>query len=159
MNENLGERFWSKVNKDTESGCWEWIAATSVFGHGRYKINGKLYSPHRIVLDIWEEKVEVCHKCDNPRCVKPSHLFVGTKKDNMNDAKNKGRLTKINKDGILFKGTNNSKKVMCVETGCVYNSFEEAGRLNNISGSIVSRIVNKKNKKKISSINFKLIRI
>jgi hypothetical protein len=77
------------------SGCLEWQGATSKRGHGRIKFKGKLYLPHRIVLEHvlgpLPRHVLACHRCDNPRCVEPTHLFPGTYRDNQIDAIEKGR--------------------------------------------------------------------
>jgi hypothetical protein len=80
---------------DHPKGCWEWQAAKSSFGHGRAKIGGKLYSPHRLAYEkrfgpIPAGKM-VLHKCDNPSCVNPDHLFIGTARDNVRDMMSKGR--------------------------------------------------------------------
>lgn len=87
------ERFFSKVNK-TER-CWEWTAALRN-GYGAFKINKKIYSAHRVSWELANGKIPanlfVCHKCDNPKCVNPDHLFLGTRSDNMKDAFKKGRL-------------------------------------------------------------------
>lgn len=89
----LGERFWSKVNK-TES-CWIWIAGKSN-KYGNFNFNGKQYRVHRL---MWESLygpiphgMVICHKCDNPPCCNPDHLFIGTQKDNIQDAARKGRI-------------------------------------------------------------------
>jgi hypothetical protein len=88
----LGEKFWSRVNKtDT---CWVWTAGKSN-KYGDYYFNGKHFRVHRLV---WEsihgpipEKMVICHKCDNPPCCNPDHLFMGTQKDNVQDALKKGK--------------------------------------------------------------------
>ena len=88
------ERFFEKINKN-KNGCWEWTAATSTKGYGRFKINGRLYLAHRISFIIHKGslgKSLACHSCDNPKCVNPSHLFKGTQSTNMIDCFKKGRL-------------------------------------------------------------------
>lgn len=84
-----------------ENGCWEWQGATTKKGYGRVKIDSKLYSPHRVtawsmglVESLSDPKRAACvlHRCDNPKCVNPSHLFVGTLVDNMQDCSRKGRI-------------------------------------------------------------------
>jgi hypothetical protein len=80
---------------DHPKGCWEWQAAKSSFGHGRAKIGGKLYSPHRLAYEKHFGPIPtgkmVLHKCDNPSCVNPDHLFIGTARDNVRDMMSKGR--------------------------------------------------------------------
>lgn len=92
----IKERFWAKVNKEVDTDCWEWSAAKSTFGYGRFKVKGKLESPHRISYELSYGKIPkglfVCHTCDNPSCVNPDHLFSGTRSDNMKDCASKGRL-------------------------------------------------------------------
>ncbi len=110
------DRFWNKVEK-TE-GCWNWIAAKSLKGHGRFRIDGKLYSPHRLVYE-WEhgeipEGMLVCHHCDNPSCVRLDHLFLGTSSDNMKDAYDKGRLSHWK--GIRAYGEQHGHSKMTNET-------------------------------------------
>lgn len=84
--------------KQSESGCLEWQGASGMKGHGRINYCGKLYSPHRVIYaanhgDIPPGRL-VCHSCDNPRCVNPSHLFLGTYRDNVLDMHSKGRAAK-----------------------------------------------------------------
>ncbi len=91
----LGDRFWNKVKKT--DGCWEWLGAHSKFGHGRFRINGKLELPHRLVYQeafgLIPAGMLICHHCDNPKCVNLLHLFLGSYSDNLRDAIHKGRKT------------------------------------------------------------------
>ena len=91
------ERFWEKVDK-CENGCWEWRVYTSD-GYGRIDNDGKNMLSHRLSYEIHHPltqpiqdiKLFVMHSCDNPKCVNPAHLSLGTHQDNMADMKNKGR--------------------------------------------------------------------
>lgn len=95
----ISDRFWSKVNKHTASGCWLWTAAT-IRGYGQISshVNGKkrpVYA-HRLAWELTNGPIEnglfVLHKCDVPLCVNPAHLFLGTQQQNLEDARQKGRL-------------------------------------------------------------------
>lgn len=89
------ERFWRKVDKRGPDDCWEWVGSLSVRDYGRMKVCGKLVQAHRLSYEIANgaipDGIFVCHKCDNPKCVNPSHLWLGTHRDNMQDARRKGR--------------------------------------------------------------------
>ncbi len=90
----LQERFWAKVER-LES-CWQWKAAVAGrLGYGYMYVNGRLEYAHRISWALHVSEIPpglwVLHKCDNPKCVNPSHLFLGTAKDNSQDMKRKGR--------------------------------------------------------------------
>ena len=95
MDERYIKNFWKKVDKKDNSSCWIWIGAHCNHGYGQMRINNKMKMAHRISWIIHfgniPEGLEVCHKCDNPECVNPSHLFLGTHQDNMDDRKSKGR--------------------------------------------------------------------
>lgn len=102
----VGARFWAKIEK-TQT-CWIWKAGKTPAGYGRFKIKGTLYSPHRLVYEWFigpiPEGFDVCHHCDNPSCVNPAHLFVGTRSDNMHDAFDKGRLISFAKNRKPMRG-------------------------------------------------------
>ena len=86
-------KFWSKVAK-TPGGCWEWSGARDQSRYGIIRINGKNYYTHRLSMSLAGHDIAglfVCHHCDNPPCVNPNHLFLGTHQDNMTDKMNKGR--------------------------------------------------------------------
>jgi len=83
--------FENKVDKDVEGDCWEWIGCRTPQGYGQFM---QQYS-HRIAYELYNETnigpYHVLHTCDNPSCVNPEHLFLGTHADNMLDMKTKGR--------------------------------------------------------------------
>lgn len=88
----IAPRLWAKVEK-TE-GCWNWVGATA-HGYGRIGVNGRTDGAHRVswVLAYGSipDGLYVLHRCDNRRCVRPDHLFLGTAKDNSQDMGSKGR--------------------------------------------------------------------
>lgn len=88
-------KFFSRVEPIMDDrGCWEWSGARSVSGYGQMYASGKMWMAHRIsiVLAGYEPGIlYVCHHCDNPSCVNPSHLFLGTCLDNTIDRVSKGR--------------------------------------------------------------------
>ncbi len=91
----LGVRFWSKVSKGDY--CWQWEAAKTPKGYGVFVHEGKAQLAHRLVLENGGLSVEgkvVRHSCDNPSCVRPSHLRLGSYQDNSDDMVSKGRQAK-----------------------------------------------------------------
>lgn len=103
----IEQRFWKRVNKagpimpHMTTPCWVWTGSTNGKGYGHIGVGkNKLTLVHRLSytlhLGAIPEGMFVCHKCDNPQCVRPDHLFIGTVKDNVADMISKGRqvLTK-----------------------------------------------------------------
>lgn len=99
------DRFWRSVKKTPS--CWLWSASTDTNGYGQIKHNGKAVTVHRFSYELHKGKIPkgnwygttcVMHKCDNPRCVNPGHLILGTQQENLKDRDSKGRLaSKINR--------------------------------------------------------------
>lgn len=90
------ERFWTFVDKSGD--CWNWTALKNDQGYGKFVIRNKQIFAHRfsyqLANGVIPEGLFVCHHCDNPSCVRPSHLFVGTIQDNTADCVAKGRNSK-----------------------------------------------------------------
>jgi hypothetical protein len=90
--------FWSKVEKTNT--CWIWTGSKVPRGYGTLSWGKRIINAHRIAWTLTFDRIPsglfVCHKCDTPSCVNPSHLFLGTARDNTQDALRKGRLKSPN---------------------------------------------------------------
>lgn len=96
MRPNTEADFWARVVK--EDGCWRWVGAIDRGGYGRFTVRRRAIRAHRYAWEAVNGPVPtglcVCHHCDNPRCVRPDHLFVGTYADNNRDRDAKGRTAR-----------------------------------------------------------------
>lgn len=99
---SLPEQFWSKVTVGKEDDCWLWTAATGGGGYGKIHTRGRYLQAHRVAWELTSgmipEGANVLHGCDQPLCVNPTHLSLGSFKDNTRDMINKDRHPRIKKD-------------------------------------------------------------
>jgi hypothetical protein len=103
------ERFWNFVDKDGPipkhvphlGPCWLWTGAIRERGYGAFNLSGKAERAHRVsfLFAFGEPNGLVLHRCDNRACVRPSHLFTGSNKENTEDARWKGRLARGERHG------------------------------------------------------------
>jgi hypothetical protein len=102
------QRFWAKVDKSaSDDACWIWQAATNDYrgGYGQFGVGDRKHHhnrpAHRVAYEITfgviPPDLYVCHRCDNPRCVNPAHLWLGTQLDNVRDMMRKNRQNHTNK--------------------------------------------------------------
>lgn len=92
------ERFWAAVDRSDPDGCWVWTGRRH-HGYGVTTVTGRDEGAHRVSYTLAvgpiPDGLGVLHHCDNPPCVRPSHLFVGTQADNNRDMEQKGRAPKV----------------------------------------------------------------
>jgi hypothetical protein len=156
------EMFETLVEKHP-SGCWLWKFGRTTAGYGFKRINKKFYYAHRLSWELKNGPIPkglfVCHKCDNPPCANPDHLFVGTCKENVWDALKKGRLHKqaetfrrLWRDSVFKRGENNSGHKLTneqvIEMRRLHSEekwgYKRLHRHFKISFGVAQRIINRK---------------
>lgn len=89
--------FWANVKK-TKHGCWTWTGMRTAYGYGQFTLLGRKVYAHRLAYELKKGRIPqgliVCHTCDNPGCVRPAHLFAGSRLDNNRDCSAKMRTGK-----------------------------------------------------------------
>lgn len=96
--------FWSKVDKSTANGCWLWVGCVRPNGYGWFNFHRTPMNAHRVAYMLANgveipKGMDVCHSCDVRNCVNPAHLWLGTRKDNVDDMHAKNRALKARGEG------------------------------------------------------------
>ncbi len=143
MNE---QHFWSKVRQT--DGCWEWTGTKDRDGYGTYGMTpGRTRKAHRLVWALTHgdlpTDMQVCHTCDNPSCVNPAHLFLGTCADNMRDKVIKGRANQVREKNNHAKLTMEDAEQIRILRGRGMKLQEIAVQFG-ISIALVSNVANRK---------------
>lgn len=143
----VSKRFWAKVNQngpmpyDPALGCcWVWIGHL-VNGYGQLTIKGKRFiGTHRWSLEqsLGKSlgKLHALHKCDNPACVRPSHLYAGTHQDNMRDAVNRHRMRNVS---VKLEDSDARKIRLLAASGVRYKDIASQFRVNPSTISLLVR--------------------
>jgi hypothetical protein len=181
MKKSISNRFWSKVNKNGSAPlhypalgqCWEWTGSKIPGGYGTLRISRELGAKlaHRIsyLLNIGDiahnesyHGICVLHKCDNPGCVNPEHLFLGTNQDNMDDMviKNRQNKAKGYANGMLTRPERRPRGELhglakFTEEDVLYIRSSSLSRVDlskkfNVNKSTIERIINRKTWKHIN---------
>lgn len=135
-------RFWRYVEK-TEN-CWLWVGLSKGHPYGTIKVGNRGVGAHRASYELhygaFERSLHVLHKCDNPRCVRPDHLFLGTHQANMKDRNKKGRFARLagekNGEHVLIE-----KQILKIRRSRPKVSVKELATLYGVSVACIEDVI------------------
>ena len=141
----IQERFEKYVSPEPNTGCYLWIGSLNTYGYGQFWCKGKNVLAHRASFELYKSLIppgiSVLHACDNPACVNPDHLFLGTQKDNMQDMKKKGRCWR-GSNYVHHKRSLNYQQALEVHKLSKKISNREISRRLGVSRTVIDNIVN-----------------
>lgn len=139
-------RFIEKVIvSNDERPCWEWGAAMKTKRYGAFRLGGKTEFAHRASYILFKGDIgkglEVCHTCDNTKCVNPEHLFLGTHKQNMEDsAKKQRQRSKLTVDDVKYIRGESARGVSNADL-CREFNYSTGSMCNILSGKSWAHVV------------------
>lgn len=141
--ETFEERFLKYISVDESTGCWNWTGNIDFYGYGRVGYKMKTYRASRAAFIIFKAtdpgRKFVCHKCDNPKCANPDHLFLGTQRQNMADCRAKKRQNWGERNGMAkIKNSEIENIKRLVKSGWLHREVAEKY---NVSRSCIGAIV------------------
>jgi hypothetical protein len=149
VKKSLKERFEEKYLRKSDHECWEWTASLNAGGYGQITIGLRPHHAMRVSYSLYVGDIPpgmcVCHRCDNRKCVNPSHLFIGTVAENNADMRKKGRQRGGPGNparGMSLPQTKLSDEQI-LEIRSATGSLRQLGAIYGVSGSLICRIKNK----------------
>lgn len=150
--QDVQTRFWNKVEKGTGDACWNWIGAHNSKGYGTVQVYGRSYYVHRFAYELLKGPIPegkvVMHSCDNPSCVNPKHLVMGTQLDNMRDKVAKGRHRAPGPGHPLAREQNPAAQLSARQVASIRKkqkagkSYRQLAEEFRVSKSQIARIIN-----------------
>lgn len=146
---NRAEVFWSRVSKTTDDSCWIYNGKKDHLGYSRQKWKGKNAMTYWISWWLTNGEIpdgkQLNHKCNNPSCVRPDHLYAGTQSENMRDRHNCGKYVRFNHGNINGKSKLNDLIVLEIrrlfKTG---ETLSNLGKKFNVTSQCVSSVIKRK---------------
>lgn len=139
------KEFWARVEKT--DGCWEWQGAIAKSGYGACYFQGRFSNAHRLAWTLTHGPIPngmwVLHKCDNRKCVRPSHLYLGTVRENARDAVERGRHPRGETNGLSKLTEEQVREIRNLRTTGM--PYRKIGSLFSITHAQAERIVSREN--------------
>lgn len=148
------QKILSNIKKNTNC-CWEWTGALEKFGYAQLSFKGRIIKAHRLSYIAFIGEIPkgllICHKCDNPSCVNPDHLFLGSHKDNYDDMVNKNR-DNFPKADFHYKSLLSRREVKEIKKFPLELNNVQIGKIYNVDRRVISNIRNNKTYKSVDSL-------